>query len=184
MTLYGLGLGLTGCLTPAQLYQLALSAGFPPGTTINQGNAGTMAAIAMKESSGCPTATNLTGNEQSYGLWQINVQANPISGFGLSDPTQLLDPTTNAQAAYQLWNGSDSNLNIAWSIQDGGMNQSRYLANMATVQAAVGGSDISSGGILSAGILPADDGSGGGLSTMAVAGIAAAAVALVLLLRR
>jgi len=132
------GLGQSGCLSPAQLYQLALSAGFPPGTTANQGNAGTMAAIAMRESAGCPGATNLSSTEQSYGLWQINVMANPVTALGLSSPSQLLDAATNAQAAYQIWGGNDANLDIAWYILHGGAYTSQYLANLVVVQAAVG----------------------------------------------
>lgn len=139
MRLTGLG---SGCFSPAQLYQLALDAGFPPGSDQDQGNAGTMAAIAMRESSGCPDATNLSSTEQSYGLWQINVKpAGMLAWLGLTDPNQLKDPQTNAAAAFQMWGGNDGNLDVAWYIHHpGGSYRSRYLANLVAVQAAVGDS--------------------------------------------
>ena len=130
------GLGL-GSMSPADLYTLALGAGFPSDTAIQ------MAAIAMKESGGNPSAYNGTPPDDSYGLWQINMYGSlgpaRMSQFGLSDKSQLFDPATNARAAYQIWNGNDNNLNIAWAINDGGVNQSRYQANLPVVQAAIGG---------------------------------------------
>ena len=101
-----------------------------------------MAAIAMKESGGNPSAYNGTPPDDSYGLWQINMYGNlgpaRMSQFGLSNKSQLFDPATNAAAAYSIWNGNPNNLNIAWAINDGGVNQSRYQANLPVVQAAIG----------------------------------------------
>ena len=135
--------GLGGSLSPADLYNLALNAGFPTDTAIQ------MAAIAMKESGGNPGAYNGTPPDDSYGLWQINMYGNlgpaRMAQFGLTDKTQLFDPATNASAAYSIWNGNNNNLNIAWAINDGGVNQSRYQANLPVVQAAIGAapSDLS-----------------------------------------
>lgn len=146
MTLYGLGVA---CLSPVQLYQLALDAGFPPGTEQDQGNAGTMAAIAMRESNGCPDATNLSSTEQSYGLWQINVkQPSMLAWLGLTDPNQLKDPVINAQATYTMWGGDDNNLDTAWYIHHtNGSYRSRYLANLIAVQAALGTTGVNVPGL-------------------------------------
>jgi hypothetical protein len=144
-----------------------------------------MAAIAMRESAGCPGATNLSSTEQSYGLWQINVNANPVSYLGLSDPSQLLDPQTNAQAAYQIWGGNDANLDVAWYVNHGGSYTSQYLANLVAVQAAVG--TLSPGINPDSVIVPVDDGSGDVTSTISmgvVIGSVAAVVVLALLLDR
>lgn len=100
-----------GCLAVGQLTQLASSAGFPDNL------APLMAQIAIRESGGCPTAHNPGPGEDSYGLWQINVQGNPgvLAALGLSDPTQLYDPSTNAAAAAWLYAGDPNNINIAWA---------------------------------------------------------------------
>lgn len=78
-----------------QLQQLALSAGFV-------GNdAAIAAAIAMAESGGNPSAlcNSCAGvREYSVGLWQVNIYAWPRW-----TAAQLYDPTTNAQAAYTIW---------------------------------------------------------------------------------
>ncbi len=57
-------------------------------------------AIAMGESGGDPTAQNLPHPDHSIGLWQINQLAHN-SRFG--DDQALMDPTTNAGAAYALY---------------------------------------------------------------------------------
>lgn len=80
----------------AQLRSLAASVGFP--------NPNLAAAVAMAESTGNPSATNIVTNpapgngpERSFGLWQINTLAHPNY-----NETSLLDPTYNAQAAYAI----------------------------------------------------------------------------------
>lgn len=75
----------------SQLQQLAASVGFP--------DPALAAAIAMAESGGDPNAYNTEG---SYGLWQVNI--NFHQQFQ-SDPSVLFDPTTNAQAAFQISSG-------------------------------------------------------------------------------
>ena len=69
------------------------------------------AKIAIRESSGVPTAHNdnsRTGDD-SYGLWQINMigRMGPdrLRRLGLTDPKQLLDPLINAKAALMLKRG-------------------------------------------------------------------------------
>jgi Lysozyme like domain len=75
----------------AQLQQLAADNGFP--------DPALAAAVAMAESGGNPNAYNTEG---SYGLWQIDVVYHPQYQ---SDPSVLFDPTTNAQAAFQISSG-------------------------------------------------------------------------------
>lgn len=134
-----MGLGVCSpVLTPAQIYQYAIQAGFPddpPG----QGVATQMVAIALRESAGCPTATNLVPPDNSWGLWQINVNPGANQGvlaaLGLSDPSQLLDPATNAAAAFMIWGGNPNNLQVAWSINSPGYAQA-YQNNLPAAQAA------------------------------------------------
>jgi hypothetical protein len=56
-------------------------------------------ATARAESNGNPTACNVTNKEQSYGLWQINVNAHPQY-----DKDFLLEPENNAKAAAYISN--------------------------------------------------------------------------------
>jgi hypothetical protein len=127
------GFGAASCsyLNPVQIFQFATGAGFPWPTAIS------MTAIALRESGGCPTAHNPGPGEDSYGLWQINVQGNPgiLGQLGLSDPTQLYDPATNARAAFLMWGGNDANLNTAWYINQPGYAQA-YQAQLPVAQAA------------------------------------------------
>lgn len=159
----GLGLGL-GSLTPTQIYQYALNAGFPPSVATQ------MTAIALRESSGNPNATNLSNTEQSYGLWQINVQGNPglLQALGLSDPSQLLDPAINAQAAAYLYGGNPNNLNVAWYINQPGYAEAYQQYLPVAQQAAMdvtGGIDAAVNGAVS---LLGGDSSGTGIDWMMV----------------
>jgi hypothetical protein len=186
------GLGATsGVLGPADLYQLALGAGFPSDTAVK------MAAIALKESGGNPAAYNGTPPDDSYGLWQINMYGNlgpaRMAQFGLTSKSQLFDPATNAAAAFRIWGGNDNNLNVAWAINDGAVNQSRYQANLPVVMAAVGSPGLPAtstpgapDGSTPAGAIVAGDGATfqlpGGLSTLDATslGLIAAAAGLAL----
>ncbi len=127
--------GLGAALSIDQIYSYALSAGFPPDV------AQQMVAIALKESGGNPSAHNTKPPDDSYGLWQINMYGRllgpRLAAFGISDPSQLFDPATNAAAAYQIWGGNPNNLNIAWAINRG-VNQSRYQSYLTQVQSALG----------------------------------------------
>ena len=132
-------------LSPEQIYTVALAAGFPPPTAVQ------MTAIALRESGGCADASNVRQpgtngpgdpGEASYGLWQINVGPNGnyrlLSQLGIT-ADQLLDPATNAAAAYSLWGGNDNNLNIAWYINRTGppyYYAEKYQQNLVAAQAA------------------------------------------------
>ncbi len=67
--------------------------------------------IAMRESGGNPRAFNpdRSTGDQSYGLFQINMLGNMgpsrRKAFGIQSDQQLLDPLTNARAAYKLSKG-------------------------------------------------------------------------------
>lgn len=106
-------------LSPQQIYDLAVNAGFPSDV------AETMTGIAIRESGGNPLAFNgnhATGDE-SYGLWQINMIGSMgkqrMNQLGLSSPSELLDPSVNARAAFQLWNGNNANLDTLWYVNRG-----------------------------------------------------------------
>ena len=98
------------------LYNLAVSVGFPPGDS-----AVTAAAIAIAESN-VPATSPPTGNPEavgdptfggSYGLWQVNHPAHPEY-----DIESLFDPTYNAKAALAISNGG-SNF-TPWSTYNSG----------------------------------------------------------------
>jgi cell wall-associated NlpC family hydrolase len=83
-------------LSPQEIYQICLEAGFSPDDAV------TWTAIAMAESGGNPAAHNPSG-EDSWGLWQINV--NPAvreNHWG-----DLTDPRVNARAAFELSSGGE-----------------------------------------------------------------------------
>ena len=78
--------------------QVAYNAGF-------RGNAlDNSVEIAGCESGFDTNAYNLTNREDSRGLWQINIKANPQ--FASWD---LFDPQINANAAYQLYKNRGDN---------------------------------------------------------------------------
>jgi len=61
-------------------------------------------AIAEAESGGNPNDHNTKGLDDSYGLWQINLHpgAHTTSELGISSPSALFDPVTNAKAMVQI----------------------------------------------------------------------------------
>lgn len=113
-----------GALTVQQTYALARFAGFDANT------AKKMVAIAQRESRLQPEAVCIDCikradgtpiKESSIGLWQINTNNSSVWNLvqratGISNPSELKDPAINARAAYALYGGNESNLNIAWSI--------------------------------------------------------------------
>jgi len=132
-----------GVLTPDQIYSYAEGAGFPSDVATE------MTAIALRESGGCPTAYyggSPAGAEPSYGLWQINVKANPslLTMLGIT-ADQLYDPATNAAAAFLLWGGNSANLQTAWYINTPGTYQQGYLANLPAAEAAA--QEVDGGGL-------------------------------------
>jgi hypothetical protein len=85
-------------LTLMEIESLASSVGFPRQV------AREMALIGWRESIGNAWAVNRHGRDLSIGLWQINIKARGrLRWFGLREPSELLDPATNARAAFQLW---------------------------------------------------------------------------------
>lgn len=89
-------------LSATEIYLIARKAGFDPDQAV------TMTAIALAESGGNKYALNKNANEQSIGLWQINVNAHG-NKFG-----NLWDPLSNARAAYAISSGGK---NIApWTV--------------------------------------------------------------------
>jgi hypothetical protein len=130
-------------MSPAQIYALARAAGFPPVVAV------TMTAIALRESSGNPDVFNgdSSTGDRSYGLWQINMfgalAAERMKLFGISDEKQLLDPATNAHAAFVLWGGRMKNLSTAWYIDHPGIYRDRYESHLPAAQAAA----LAAGGI-------------------------------------
>lgn len=127
--------GLGVILTPEQIYQYALNAGFPADV------AQSMTAIALRESSGNTNALNKGTNdnpEYSFGLWQINMDdklgAARLNQFGLSNFTDLYDPQTNANAAYKIWLQSNGNLDTAWYTEHGGWYTEQYQKLLSYVQ--------------------------------------------------
>lgn len=90
-------------MTPDEIRSIASAAGFT-GEALD-----VAVAVALAESSGNPSAIgdrDLPARGcRSYGLWQINScparDANSPTRYG-SDPTRLLDPATNAAAAYAI----------------------------------------------------------------------------------
>lgn len=144
----GMGTTCAPVLSADQIYSLARNAGFPSDVAI------TMTAVAFRESAGCPTAHNpgtAAVPEDSYGLWQINVKANPgiMAQLGLSSPSQLYDPATNAAAAALLWGGNNQNLNVAWAINQPGYDTA-YQQYLPMAQQAAQDVDGTSAATLSA----------------------------------
>jgi Lysozyme like domain len=112
-----------GTLNAVQIAQYAMNAGW------TQPDLTTAVAIALAESGGNPSAIgdqNLApSNGPSYGLWQINVGANPeFAGDNLTDPQ------TNANDAYQLYEASGFS---PWTTYKTGA----YLAYVTQAQVGV-----------------------------------------------
>lgn len=120
----GGGAPASGSETYRDLVSLARGAGF------NDNYAPIMAAIALAESSGNPRShnTNRSTGDNSYGLWQINMLGSMGPGrareFGIKNYDELLNPQTNAHAAYDIWRDQGFN---AWSTYKSGAYK-KYLA--------------------------------------------------------
>jgi hypothetical protein len=92
-------------LTQYQLVELLSAVGFK-GSALK-----TAWAVAMRESHGHPTSHNQNAStgDNSYGLFQINMLGSlgidRREKFNITNNAELLDPVTNAQAAYYMTNG-------------------------------------------------------------------------------
>jgi hypothetical protein len=113
-----------------------------------------MTAVAMAESSGIPTETNMERQDRSYGLWQINMKdgmgPERRRQFGLSSNEDLFDPATNARVAKGLF---DERGFQPWESTYGKANYQRWLGQARAVApsvmaggGAVGGSAVTSTG--------------------------------------
>ena len=106
-----------GTLNQEEIARAARAAGFP------EDKVATMTAIAMAESSGDSAALNNNPNtgDLSYGLWQINMLGDMGPErrklFGIKSNEELLDPLTNAKAAYKIYELQGY---AAWSVYKSG----------------------------------------------------------------
>lgn len=116
-------------LTLTQIESLARSAGMSDPRT--------MAAIAMAESGGNPSAHNPIPPDNSYGLWQINMLGSlgPArrKEFGLASNSDLFNPAVNARVAAKITKTQGLS---AWSTYTNGAYK-RYLGS-ATVPVSEG----------------------------------------------
>jgi hypothetical protein len=106
-------------LTYAQLEGLWIQAGGDPS------QAATMAAVALAESGGNPSALNATdngGKQSSYGLWQVSTGTHTAPSPGWADPL------TNAQLAVQKMQTQGI---TAWGTYDSGLYQQFMESNVA-----------------------------------------------------
>lgn len=99
---------MAGQMDVRTVLQAAYDAGFRGDDLI------TAAGIAYVESGYKPAAHNGNTNtgDNSWGLWQINVlggMRSRLDRLGLSDPSELADPATNARAAFMLYQGRGGN---------------------------------------------------------------------------
>ena len=120
----------TGTLTPKQIAEYAINAGFSAANN----SLVLSIAIALAESGGNINAHN-PGNgrndiENSYGLWQINILAHPSYSAA-----RLLTPAYNAQAAYDISSGG-SNWNPWGTYTSGAYRSHMAVAQQAAIEAA------------------------------------------------
>lgn len=122
-------------LSDAQIAGAAKAAGF------SGSNLAKAVAIALSESSGNAEAHNAVPPDNSYGLWQINMQGSMGPArrkqFGLKSNNDLFDPVTNAKAAYAIAGGGKNFR--PWSTYTSGA----YLRYMSRANKASGNPDSS-----------------------------------------
>jgi cell wall-associated NlpC family hydrolase len=96
---------MAGALDANEIYEAARAAGFSPDQSV------TMTAIALAESGGNPGAHN-PNNEDSRGLWQINLEAH--GGAPWTQGLDMYNPRDNAIAA---WHVSQQGADISpWTV--------------------------------------------------------------------
>lgn len=162
------GTGAGQKLSPTQIYQLAIQAGWSGADAV------TATALALAESGG---QTNVINGIGATGLWQIYNGVYPSDSIA----QQYSDPLTNARAAYAKWAAS-KNTSCGgwwpWASYDEGPCASRQEANrnnswrtfLGMAQAAATGTDISTGGGTLTVPAQQDPGSDGSTSTTVAAG--------------
>jgi hypothetical protein len=113
-------------LSREQIASYAKSAGFPDDLVP------TMVAIALAESGGRTEAHADDSDDDSYGLWQINMIGSLGPGrrkqFGLKADKELLDPTVNARAAYAVYKSQGLK---AWTTYTSGKYKSHLQGGSA-----------------------------------------------------
>lgn len=110
-----------GNLSADQIAQYADQAGFSgPDLQV-------AVAVALAESSGNPNALGDPTLGVSVGLWQINLKAHPQYS-----QQALLDPQTNANAAYAIYQAAGNTFQ-PWSTYTGG----QYSSYIVTAQNGV-----------------------------------------------
>ena len=99
-----------------------------------------MTAVAMAESTGDATETNMKGQDRSYGLWQINMKdemgPQRRKALGLSSNEELFDPAVNARAAKMLF---DERGFQPWRNSYGNANYNRWIGQARAVAPSVMG---------------------------------------------
>ena len=121
-----------GTQTVADILKIGLTSDFTPDEAV------IMAAIGMAESSGRPLAHNTEGDDNSYGIFQINMLDRPgfMMGeerrgqFGLDSNEQLFDPLINGKAAKYIY---DMQGFEAWTVYRTGA----YLKYLPAAQEAL-----------------------------------------------
>tara|TARA_R100001509_G_scaffold147111_1_gene104370 strand:- start:301 stop:3132 length:2832 start_codon:yes stop_codon:yes gene_type:complete len=121
-----------GTQTVSDMLKISLTSDF------TEDEAVIMAAIGMAESSGRPLAHNTEGDDNSYGLFQINMLDRPgfMMGeerrgqFGLDSNEQLFDPLINGKAAKFIY---DMQGFEAWTVYRTGA----YLKYLPAAQEAL-----------------------------------------------
>lgn len=130
------------------LEKLAQDAGF------NKLDSQTAAAVALAESSGDPTKHNTKPPDDSYGLWQINMAgtlgATRRKQFGITSDAQLLDPKTNAHAAWVVFKNAGYKFNPWTTFTSGAYKNKIDTGNVGKAAGAVADAAGQFSGITSA----------------------------------
>jgi murein DD-endopeptidase MepM/ murein hydrolase activator NlpD len=107
-----------------------------------------MTAVAMAESTGDATETNMKGQDNSYGLWQINMKGamgpERRKALGISSNEELLDPALNARAAKMLF---DERGFQPWRNSYGNANYNRWIGQARAVAPSVMGGGGAAAGV-------------------------------------
>lgn len=120
----------------ANIISDSMIAAYAKGVGFTGDDAVTATAIAIGESGGNANAHNynILTRDDSYGLWQINMFGSlgqpRLIQFGIVIKEQLLDPGTNAKAAYSIFKAQGFK---AWSVWVSGA----YRVHMARAKTAV-----------------------------------------------
>jgi len=134
-------------LSREQIATYAKSAGFPDDLVP------TMVAIALAESGGRTEAHADDSDDNSYGLWQINMIGSLGPGrrkqFGLKTDSELLNPTVNARAAYAIYKSQGLK---AWTTYTSGKYKKHLNASDVGTGTAEAATQPSSGTGLTGGL--------------------------------